>query len=430
MTSTVTVERLASEVAIVIETEMSNDPKYSQPAMKLVDAKALVLAGAVSPQPDGTYTIAGSKEQPYLWKPDVGCACPQATQRHVFCKHATAVHLFQLVQRRLGPTQPALLPVPPQTVDARLAQAPVAPDLWQQEEATPDLWQQEEELEVIVLPDTLPGEDTGTQGRGDTATGADADGPPRVPVSGVVPASPSNQAALDGLATHDVPGLAPGPFPGVEDGPTASDPRRSISAIIADLSQPLPKACFATKTVKGSVITFIHWQTAVRVLDTYAPGWQGEIREVAHLAGHVMIIYRLSIPCREGVVWREATGCEEEALKGYGDTFSNAEAMAFKRAAAKFGVALDLYDKDDTAAALAQHLAQGEPEDPPPPAPLDTATARKRIAALLLAQGHAPKSKTDYEQLVLMLTGLPLVPDHFGEIVRRLEYYQPAKGVA
>jgi hypothetical protein len=53
----------------------------------------------------------------------------------------------------------------------------------------------------------------------------------------------------------------------------------------------------------------------------------------------------VSIPCAEGVVTREATGCEDADAKGYGDSSSNAEAMALKRAASKFGLGLYLYQK-------------------------------------------------------------------------------------
>jgi hypothetical protein len=51
------------------------------------------------------------------------------------------------------------------------------------------------------------------------------------------------------------------------------------------------------------------------------------------------------VPCLEGVVYREATGQEEEETTSYGDSSSNAESMALRRAAAKFGLGLYLYDK-------------------------------------------------------------------------------------
>lgn len=132
---------------------------------------------------------------------------------------------------------------------------------------------------------------------------------------------------------------------------------RPIQAIVADLSRPLPAACLATKTLKGTKITYLHWQTVARILDAYAPGWQGMVRRVDTIGSACVITYRLSIPCAEGLVVREATGQEEEEVEGYGDSSSNAEAMAFKRAAAKFGVGLWLYDKDNTGEALQKHLA-------------------------------------------------------------------------
>ena len=42
---------------------------------------------------------------------------------------------------------------------------------------------------------------------------------------------------------------------------------------------------------------------------------------------------------------REATGQEDETLEAYGDSSSNAESMALRRAAAKFGLGIALYDQ-------------------------------------------------------------------------------------
>jgi hypothetical protein len=61
----------------------------------------------------------------------------------------------------------------------------------------------------------------------------------------------------------------------------------------------------------------------------------------------VMGVPESGIPAAEGLVWREASGYEFLNCDSYGDTSSNAEAMALKRAAAKFGVGIGLYDKSD-----------------------------------------------------------------------------------
>jgi hypothetical protein len=125
----------------------------------------------------------------------------------------------------------------------------------------------------------------------------------------------------------------------------ATEGPRSIKDIIADLSKPIPPRLLKTKVVGGQKISFITWHTAVRFLDLYAPGWCYEIRQITGVGGKVIVVARISINCAEGLVYREATGQEDEDLSGWGDSSSNSEAMALKRAAAKFGLALALYEK-------------------------------------------------------------------------------------
>jgi len=120
---------------------------------------------------------------------------------------------------------------------------------------------------------------------------------------------------------------------------------RSIRAIIADLSKPLAQRHLKTRRQGGTDITFIEWHTAVKYLDLFAPGWSYAVKSVALVGNLVTVIASISIPCAEGIVTREATGCEPVDSKGYGDAVSSAEAMALKRAASKFGLALHLYSK-------------------------------------------------------------------------------------
>jgi hypothetical protein len=54
----------------------------------------------------------------------------------------------------------------------------------------------------------------------------------------------------------------------------------------------------------------------------------------------------LTVPTAEGPVYYEATGFETLETVGYGDPASNAESMALRRAAAKLGLGLYLYDKE------------------------------------------------------------------------------------
>lgn len=120
---------------------------------------------------------------------------------------------------------------------------------------------------------------------------------------------------------------------------------RSIKDIIADLSKPLEARHLKTRRQGGTEITFIEWHTAAKYLTHYCPAWSYAVKSVSLVGNLVTVIASITIPCLEGEVTREATGCEEVDAKGYGDSVSNAEAMALKRAASKFGLGLYLYSK-------------------------------------------------------------------------------------
>ncbi len=120
---------------------------------------------------------------------------------------------------------------------------------------------------------------------------------------------------------------------------------RSIRDIIKDLSKPVAKRHLRSRKQGGKDIKFISWHDAIKYLDHYAPGWNYEVRNIQNIAGKLILTVRLSILCAEGMVFREATGQEDEDRENYGDSSSNAESMALRRASAKFGLGLYLYDQ-------------------------------------------------------------------------------------
>ena len=109
---------------------------------------------------------------------------------------------------------------------------------------------------------------------------------------------------------------------------------------------------------KGNAL-YLPWYTVNKILDKYSPGWTWEIKETLISRDRLFMVGRLTIPTSEGNVYREATGTEElkrqaydqkigrytEKEIAYGDPSSNAESMAFRRCAARFGLGLYLYDK-------------------------------------------------------------------------------------
>ena len=129
------------------------------------------------------------------------------------------------------------------------------------------------------------------------------------------------------------------------DSKNESTELRSIRDIVKDLSKPVAKRHLRSRKQGGKELTYISWYDAVKYLDHYAPGWNYEVRAMNSVGGKLILTIRLSVPCLEGLVYREATGQEEEETTSYGDSSSNAESMALRRAAAKFGLGLYLYDK-------------------------------------------------------------------------------------
>lgn len=148
----------------------------------------------------------------------------------------------------------------------------------------------------------------------------------------------------------------------------------SLDQIISALSRPLPASILESKQRGGQTILYLPWYAANRILDRYAPGWFWEVRSLQFSPDRLFLVGRLTLPTSRGLVYREATGSEllKEAKEiwvgekpnrrllkdeydrpltelkelAYGDPSSNAESMAFRRAAARFGLGLYLYDKD------------------------------------------------------------------------------------
>jgi len=129
------------------------------------------------------------------------------------------------------------------------------------------------------------------------------------------------------------------------DSKNVSNEPRSIRDIVRDLTKPVAKRHLRTRKQGGKELTYIAWHDAIKYLDHYAPGWNYEVRTINAVGGKLILTVRLSIPCLEGVVYREATGQEDENTDSWGDSSSNAESMALRRAASKFGLGLFLYDQ-------------------------------------------------------------------------------------
>jgi hypothetical protein len=120
----------------------------------------------------------------------------------------------------------------------------------------------------------------------------------------------------------------------------------SLAEIQSAISRELPKSMLSTKKLGGQAIPYIPWHRVNKILDKYCPGWCWEVKEIKTTNEYLFLIGRLTIPTANGLIYREATGNEKLNCSSYGDPSSNAESQAFRRAAAKFGLGLYLYEKD------------------------------------------------------------------------------------
>ncbi len=119
----------------------------------------------------------------------------------------------------------------------------------------------------------------------------------------------------------------------------------SLKQIQVALSRPLPQSLLSIRRQGGKDLTYISWHTANKILNKYAPGWAWEITKLELTDKALFMVGSLSIPTRDGLIVRCASGTESLDCSSYGDPSSNAESMAFRRACARFGLGLYLYDK-------------------------------------------------------------------------------------
>lgn len=128
--------------------------------------------------------------------------------------------------------------------------------------------------------------------------------------------------------------------------------RRPIGAIMEDLGKPIPKRLLEQKPATGGrgaqMLTYCPWHRTQQILNHYTGGFVSyEVIERTITTSHIMMTVRITIHAEDGDYVRDGTGIESLSTSSYGDPQSNAESMAFRRAAARFGLGLHLYNGDD-----------------------------------------------------------------------------------
>lgn len=108
-------------------------------------------------------------------------------------------------------------------------------------------------------------------------------------------------------------------------------------------------------------IDYVEWHTVADILDEKAPNWMHTIRDIREIGENVAVIVALTI---DGVT-REGVGTGSAHTE---NGIKKAEHDALKRAAVKFGIARELYKREEESAARQQAVhsydAAQMPENP------------------------------------------------------------------
>ncbi|XP_019412839.1 PREDICTED: DNA repair RAD52-like protein 1, mitochondrial isoform X2 [Lupinus angustifolius] len=124
---------------------------------------------------------------------------------------------------------------------------------------------------------------------------------------------------------------------------------RPLSEILKELNKKVPDHLLKTRLQNdGFPLRYVPWHTVNRILNLHAPEWSGEVRNITYSpdSNSVSVVYRVTLYGTDAEIFRESTGTASIHDTTYGDPVQKAEAMAFRRACARFGLALHLYHED------------------------------------------------------------------------------------
>ncbi|KAK4413464.1 DNA repair -like protein 1, mitochondrial [Sesamum alatum] len=136
---------------------------------------------------------------------------------------------------------------------------------------------------------------------------------------------------------------------GLEDDVPISGISRPLSHILKELNKKVPESLLRLRTEPTGVsVKYIPWHIVNRIMNLHAPEWSGEVRSITYSADakSVSVVYRVTLYGTDAEIFRESTGTASIGEPGYGDPVQKAEAMAFRRACARFGLGLHLYHED------------------------------------------------------------------------------------
>jgi hypothetical protein len=398
---------------------------------RLARALRLCTDDKITPNSDGSYQVQGSEGRSY--RVAESCSCPNSQKASTkWCYHAVGVALYVEWQRRLHPTAPVALgtlragtlPLPPTTVDERLAQAAVPlPD--------PRLAALATQVARGAMPDATalsthhtPQED-------------------RMPDDAYIPEPERDEAPVAVLDASDAdfppmgqPATRPLPGPVLLPSLDARTLEQSMQAYAAQRQvvtryikeQMTEGVDYYTLTIKGRVskatLSKAGSEKFLSLFQLSAQFQQDEATWRMLGAKEGLLCYTCMLMTRSGEVIGEGRGARSVSQDG-GD-INKAIKMATKSAQVdavlRTGALSDVFtqDLDDAPAAAA---VQPTPAKPTSQDPVSSTAQDMRRRIWARAQQLAPEAKTREEvsRVIMERTGLALHPDHYGAILTMLE---------
>ncbi|KAL6997402.1 hypothetical protein U1Q18_007529 [Sarracenia purpurea var. burkii] len=138
-------------------------------------------------------------------------------------------------------------------------------------------------------------------------------------------------------------------IPEQDDDVPTSGITRPLSEVLKELNKKVPDSLVRVRTeADGFPVKYIPWHIVNRIMNLHAPEWSGEVRSITYSADgkSVSVVYRVTLYGTDAEIYRESTGTALINEVGYGDPVQKAEAMAFRRACARFGLGLHLYHEE------------------------------------------------------------------------------------
>lgn len=133
-----------------------------------------------------------------------------------------------------------------------------------------------------------------------------------------------------------------------QDFAVSSGISRPLSEILKQINKKVPDTLVKSRHENGFTSKYIPWHIVNRIMNLHAPEWSGEVRSITYSADakSVSVVYRVTLYGTDAEIFRESIGTASVDDTSYGDPVQKAEAMAFRRACARFGLGLHLYHED------------------------------------------------------------------------------------